>query len=566
MKTLRSLFVLLTVIFLLPYWLRRHIMARVLKLPPVHHRAHVEENLRVPMADGISLAADHYFPSVYGNFPTVLIRSPYGRNSKAGAFGLLMSFSAQRFAERGYHVLIQDTRGRFESEGVFDPYINERGDGLATLDWLKTQPWFNGAVGLWGGSYLGIVQWVISDAEPVKAMMPAITGSQLQQIVYPDGALDLNLAIRWMAIFQALDSGRSLIQGMRQMAKLEQKIAPAFTTLPVIEADKAVVGQPQEFYRKWLEHTDPEDALWQDVHHTMRPQQVAAPVHFIGGWYDFFLRAMLADYNVVKAAGRKPYLTIGPWHHFSEIISLKELREGIAWFDAHLKGDVRGLREKPVQIYVMGADEWRDMDEWPPPSQPTHFYLHAHQGLNQEAPEAGEGADHYRYDPADPTPALGGAQFSPLAGPYDNRPLEARPDVLTFTTLPLSQPLEIIGPVRLQLHVKSSLDSTDFFGRLCDVHPNGRSVNICDGLYRIQSGKTEPQPDGSSCIEIDMWATAYHFKPGHRIRLQVSSGAHPRWSRNLGTGDSITGSEMKVAHQTVCHDTAHASALVLPVV
>jgi putative CocE/NonD family hydrolase len=177
-----------------------------------------------------------------------------------------------------------------------------------------------------------------------------------------------------------------------------------------------------------------------------------------------------------------------------------------------------------------------------------------------------EGVDNYRYDPSNPTPALGGAQFSPLAGPRDNRKLEARPDVLTFTTPPLSQPVEIIGQVRLQLYVKSSLDYTDFFGRLCDVFPNGRSINICDGLFRVRPGKVERQLDGSMCIEIDMWATAYHFKSGHRIRLQVSSGAHPRWSRNLGTGDSITGSEMKVALQTIFHDSTHPSALILPVV
>lgn len=566
MRIVRGLVILFGMFTLLVYRLRRQFLALTLRLPPVHYKVQVETGLRVPMRDGLTLAADHYFPNIPGNFPTILIRSPYGRGKPAGAFGLLLDFSAHRFAERGYHVVIQDTRGRFDSDGAFDPYFNEKADGLATVDWLKTFHWFNGVLGLWGGSYLGIVQWVIADAPPVKAMVPSITGSRLQNIVYPDGAFDLSLAMRWAAIFQALDESKNLLHGLRQMAKVERAIRPAFAVLPVTESDAVALGKPIEFYQKWLEHIRPDDAMWQAVHQSTHPERVTAPVHFIGGWYDFFLRALLDDYAALKAAGRQPYLTIGPWHHFSEIVSLHDLREGIPWFDKYLKGDARHVRPRPVRIFVLGAHEWRDLDDWPPPAQPARLYLHTRQQLTTTAPAADEGADNYLYHPADPTPAVGGTQFSPFAGARDNRKLEARPDVLVFTTLPLHQPLEVIGPVRLELYVKSNLEHTDFFGRVCDVYPDGRSINVCDGLFRIEPGRSARQPDGSQCIEIDLWATAYHFKAGHRLRLQVSSGAHPRWNRNLGTGDDASGRAMQTAIQTIYHDAEHPSALVLPVI
>lgn len=566
MKRFRGILILVAMFTLLVYRLRRQWLALVLRLPPPHYHVQVETGLRVPMHDGLTLAADHYFPTIPGNFPTILIRSPYGRCKQAGAFGLLLNFCAYRFAERGYHVVIQDTRGRFDSEGTFDPYFNEKADGLATLDWLKTHHWFNGVLGLWGGSYLGIVQWVIADAPPVKAMVPSITGSHLQSIVYPDGAFDLSLALHWIAIFQALDEGKNLLHGLRQLARVERTIQPAFTTLPVTQSDTTALGKPVEFYQKWLEHIRPDDEMWREVHQSTQPQRVTAPAHLISGWYDFFLRALLDDYAALKAAGRQPYLTVGPWHHFSEIASLYDLRAGIPWFNNYLKGDARHMRPRPVRIYVMGAREWRDLDTWPPPAQLTRFYLHAHQQLDTDIPAADEGADNYFYNPADPTPAVGGTQFSPFAGERDNRKLEARPDVLTFTTPPLHQPLEVIGPVRLELYVRSSLEHTDFFGRLCDVYPDGRSINVCDGLFRIEPGRGAAQPDGSQCIEIDLWATAYHFKAGHRLRLQVSSGAHPRWTRNLGTGDGIGGQTMQAAVQTIYHDAGHPSALVLPVV
>ena len=464
-------------------------------------------------------------------------------------------------------MLVQDTRGRFDSEGVFDPYFHEKEDGLATIDWMEQQPWFNGTVGLWGGSYLGIVQWVIAGETPViKALVPSITGSQLYSVLYPDGALDLGLALRWMAICDALDrmTDQSLLAELPLIWQVERKVTPAFEHLPLTDVDQAALAKSIEFYHKWLEHTDPDDALWREALETTRVDDVDAPVHLIGGWYDFFLRPMLHDYATLHDAEHTPYLTIGPWHHFNAIVSFADLREGIHWFDAHLKNDPSGLRDQPVRLYVMGADEWREMEAWPPPFQKTHLHLHPTGQLDWSPTQAEHSCDHYRYDPADPTPAVGGTQFTPLAGGRDNRELEARSDVLTYTTPPLDEDLEVIGPVWLDLYVHSSLDHTDFFGRLCDVHPDGRSINVCDGLFRIEPGQGDKQPDGSLRIHVDMWATAYRFRRGHCIRLQVSSGAHPRWSRNLGTAEQLEGTTMRIAEQTVYHDRHHPSALVLP--
>jgi putative CocE/NonD family hydrolase len=322
-----------------------------------------------------------------------------------------------------------------------------------------------------------------------------------------------------------------------------------------------------DFYHLWLEHPEKDDEMWSSIVEHLRPERVTAPAHLVGGWYDFFLRGMLRDYAKLKAAGQQPYLTIGPWHHFSALFSFADLREGLRWFDAHLKGEAGRLRREPVRIFMLGSNKWRDLPDWPPATAVRPFYLSAEQRLTTSAPTGTAAPYRYSYDPSHPTPSLGGNQFSLSAGAIDNRRWEGRADVLTFTSPPLEQDLEVIGEVRLVLYVTSSLEYTDFFGRLCDVAPNGRSTNVCDGLFRVQPGLGECQPDGTLRIEVDMWATAYHFRRGHRIRLCVASGAHPRWNRNSGTGEPLTTcTDLRIANQAVYHDGKHPSALVLPVV
>lgn len=528
-----------------------------------HYRVQVAAGQAVPMRDGIHLATDHYQPQTAEPCPTILIRSPYGRRASAGFFGLLLAMMAQRFAERGYQVVVQDVRGRFDSGGEFNPYFNEARDGEDTLAWIKSQPWYNGKIGMWGPSYLGLVQWAVGSH--LDALVPSVTGSRLEMILYPDGAFDLGLALRWLTVFQALDkyANRPVLAAAPLPLEVELAIRPAFAHLPITEADTVALKQVAPYYRMWLEHPDPDDAVWQDARQTLDISRLKAPVHLVGGWYDFFLRTLLLDYQTLREGGQNPYLTIGPWHHFSNFMHLSgSLGVALDWFDAHLKDNSQRLREKSVRIYVMGANQWREMDDWPPPATETPYYLHQHHQLTTTPPQDLETPDHFRYDPQQPTPAFGGAQFSLSAGPKDNRRHERRPDVLTYTTLPLTYDVEVIGPVRLRLYAHSSRPYTDFFGRLCDVHPDGRSVNICDGLFRINPQHTMVVEGGIWCLEVDMWATAHCFKTGHSIRLQVSSGAHPRWCRNLGSDSPTT---LYCAEQTIYHDADHPSALILPI-
>lgn len=545
------------------YACRRPLLARLLRLPPPVVGVARQENIRVPVATGITLATDLYRPKIDGRFPTILIRTPYGRDN------VLAQFTAQRFSERGYNVVYQDVRGRFGSDGEFEPYVHEAADGQATIEWIVRQPWSDGQVGMWGQSYVGYVQWAAAciGTPHLKSLVPAITTSHLGYD--PERPVGLDIALRWLLLLDAMENdelsplerlGRSYHAGVQ-----DRVIAPGWTHLPLATADEAVLGHPVPFFRTWVEHNQPESPYWAAVDHRSNVQDVAVPVHLVGGWYDIFLGGQLSDYETLRAAGRRPYLTIGPWSHLSFGGRWESLRIAVDWFDAHMKGMRQRLPSQPVRLYVMGAGEWRDYDDWPPAIPTTPYYLGAGRSLSPERPPLDSPPDHYRYDPADPTPNVGGPLLSTHAGPKDNRELEARADVLTFTTAPLVQPLEVIGPVKLVLYVRSSREYTDFFGRLCDVYPDGRSINLCDGLFRVEPGRGEFQSDGCLRLEIDMAATAYRFQPGHRIRLQVSSGAHPRFARNLGTGEpDLAGTQMVAAEQTIYHDSLRPSALLLP--
>jgi uncharacterized protein len=547
------------------YRYRRGLISRLLGLPPALHNVAVERGLRVPMPDGVELVADRYRPREPGRFPTILVRTPYGR--RASGF-----FVSHRMAERGYNVLVQDVRGRFESEGGFDVFAGEDADGQATIEWISDQPWFDGSLGLWGMSYLAYAQWAAAPGAPsfLRAIMPQIGGSRVYPIFYPDGAFNLDLALPYSVLLEEQNTNRggSWLKGLLLQLWIRRRIRRGFMHLPVGEADAEVSGSAKTFFRDWLAHPEASDTYWQDRDYSRRVHEVEAPVHLFSGWYDFFLRELLDDYEALINAGKTPHLRVGPYPHGSLGMMAEVLRETFAWFDQHLKGEPDKAQPKPVRLYVMGADEWHEFDAWPPPAEETRFHLHPNGRLSTEAPPVDSPPDHYRYDPADPTPAVGGPLFglSGKRGAVDNSGLESRSDVLVYTTPPLEREIEIVGLARLELYAQSSLQHADFFGRLCDVLPSGESINVCDGLFRLEQGEWEQQSDGSSRIEIDMWATAYRFRRGHSIRLQVSSGAHPRWNRNLGTGEPVaTAMTMLVAEQTVYHDREHPSTVILPV-
>jgi putative CocE/NonD family hydrolase len=528
------------------------------KLPPAKtHTVVIERDLHVPMPDGVTLLADRYTPRGDERLPTILIRCPYGRR---GFFGLLFG---RLFAERGFQVLIQSTRGTFGSGGVFDPYGNEHDDGLATIAWLKQQPWFSGTLATNGPSYLGFVQWAIArDAgADIQAMAIQVSTSNFHSRTYAGGSFGLYNALTWTYIM-AFQEERNRFSRMRT----GRKFRSIFAHLPLRDLDQLAIGQHSPFFQDWLEHTEAESDYWQRRNFEKTVKDISTPINLVGGWYDIFLPWQLRDYRILRDAGKQPYLTIGPWAHSSFGMMAASVRESLAWFNAHLLGDSGQLRKMPVRIFVTGANEWRSIPDWPPPNtQPQRFYLQPGKALAPTLPEASE-PDHYRYDPSDPTPAVSGPVLMGKSLPTDNRQLEARPDVLTYTSTPLENDLEVIGTVQADLFVRSSLEHTDFFARLCDVDQRGKSLNVCDALLRVTPGRPAVAADGVLHITIDLWPTAHRFRQGHRLRLQVSSGAHPRYARNTGSGEPLgSATKLLVADQTIYHDPEHPSGMVLSV-
>ncbi len=558
------------------YKTRRTWIGKALRLPPAHYVVGVEKHLRVPMRDGVTLEAEHYYPQAPGSFPTILIRTPYGLSTDwLRLYSAIINFPVQRFVERGYHVVVQSTRGRFGSEGRWLPFFHEAADGRATMEWIARQPWFNGSLGLFGSSYLGYAQWAVAaDAPPyLKALVPAITTANLISALWPDDeTLGLDTAARWMLVTLGPNHTPSTWEWLWLGLPWGQDryLREAFQHLPFNEVDEAITGQPLRFFREWLQHSTVSDPYWQAVDFRRDIPRLTVPAHLITGWYDLFTRYQLEDYQALKAAGQQPYLTVGATSHLSLYNQVLTSQEGLAWFDAYLKNDPSRLRRHPVRIFVMGANggAWRDMDDWPPPAQDARYFLQCRRYLSIETPAEVCTPDRYVYDPGDPTPAIGGPLLSLAAGPHDQRELESRSDVITYTTDSLREEVEVIGSPRAELYVRSTRSAarTDFVARLCDVYPDGKSINICDGFVRLAPGKGEAQADGSLKITIELWPTAICFQRGHRIRLQVCSGGHPRWSRNLGADEPLaTATHWQGAEQMIYHDRAHPSALVLPI-
>jgi putative CocE/NonD family hydrolase len=536
-------------------------LSRLFKLPPADtYAVRVERDLQVPVRDGTVLLADRYYAPQRPNAPTVLVRSPYGRS---GIWALLF---ARPFAERGFQALIQSCRGTFGSGGTFNAFRDEESDGLDTLAWLKQQPWFSGEIATMGPSYLGLVQWAIAaQAGPVlKALSLQITASDFRTVSYPGESFGLDTALTWTQL--VAHQGEPLRNRLRSQRQAAKQLQQAAMHLPLREADLIVAGQPVPFYRDWLDHSEPDDPWWQPVVFSDAAEAITAPVHLLGGWYDIFLPRLLADYVRLRQAGRRPYLTVGPWVHTSFAAFPYMVRESLIWFRAHLLGEQGRLRPAPVRVFVMGRNRWKNLADWPPPGyQPQRWFLQPTGRLAPQPPGAAS-PDRYRYDPAHPTPAVGGSSLSRNAGPKDNRAVEARPDVLVYTSARLEHEVEVIGPLRADLFVQASLEHTDFFVRLCDVDPKGRSINISDGLVRLRPGDPTVGDDGVWRITVELWATAHCFKPGHRIRVQVAGGSHPRYARNPGSGEPLaTATRLLPAEHTIYHDAAHPSAILLPV-
>jgi uncharacterized protein len=529
-----------------------HLIERMLGLPPPATRDLViERDLQVPMPDGAVLLADRWAPRAGStSLPVALLRTPYGRR---GAFG---AGTARPLAERGFQVLIQSTRGTFGSGGAFDPMRCERDDGLATLQWLVKQPWFGGTAVLCGASYLGYVHWAVADRLPpeVKAMIPQVTESALTlEFLRPDG-FSLETPFGWGVMVAGQERRGAMLRGIVQARRTRR----ALDTLPLGQADTAVIGRHSDYIQDILAH-DSGAPRWAGIDHRPGVAEVSVPVSSVGGWYDIFLPGQLRDFQILQEAGRPARLTVGPWTHTSPGAFRASVRETLGFGLAHARGENPPERA-PVRLFVMGEEAWRDFASWPPPGYaPQRFYLQPGGALSGESAR-GWPPDRYRYDPADPTPAAGGVRLSGTAGRVDNSALEARADVRTYTTGRLDQDVEVIGEVSAEIWFRSSLAHADVFVRLCDVDPRGRSRNVCDGLVSLSGA------DEVSCATVRLWPTAHRFKAGHRVRVQVSSGAFPRYGRNPGTGEPrATATALRPADQEVYRDTAHPSAIILPV-
>lgn len=532
---------------------------RVMKLPPAPNRAvQVERDLRIPMPDGVHLLADRYVPSGDGRPPLVLVRSPYGRR---GIWGLLFG---RVLAERGFQVLVQSCRGTFGSGGILDPFgPDEHDDGLATLAWLREQPWYPGVFGTTGPSYLGMVQWAIAaDAGPdLKAIAAQVTSADFRAPFYAGEAFYLETALTW--VDQVARQEQRFAYARQSRA--ERRLRPIMNRLPLRDLDRLATGHSVAYYQEWLAHNEPGDDYWKGRRFTDTLDRVTAPVSMVGGWHDIFLPLQLRDYAALRRAGHEPYLTIGPWRHADQNAAAAWVNDSVAWLSAHLLGDRSGVRQEPVRVFVTGAEEWRDLPGWPPATREQRWHLQPGGVLAQEPSVPGE-PDRYTYDPTDPTPNLAGAVGLQGKARVDNRVLEARRDVLTYTSVPLPGDLEVFGEVTADLFVRSSREHTDFFARLCEVQPTGASVNICDALVRLVSGRPAPEPDGTIRVRFTLWPVGHRFRRGHRLRLQVSSGAHPRYARNPGSGEPLaTATTLYLAQQQICHDPDHPSAIILPV-
>ncbi len=538
------------------------VMSRPLKLGPSRNEITIDRGIRVPMRDGTILLADHYAPVTSQPRPTVLMRTPYGR-------GWQMAMMGRPFAERGYHVLLQSCRGTFGSGGVFTPGMDEAADGQDTVAWLRRQDWFNGRLATAGPSYLAFTAWALALEPPpeLTAMALYVSPHDLAAAGFGHGPFELYNLLLWTDLMAHQELHGSARMMWRTMTA-DKRLANALDRLPIAATGSTIGGSAVPWYGDWLAHPDSADPYWTGYSAVAALDRVTVPTLLISGFHDFFAEQTMRQYQALRGRGVTTGLTVGPWTHMNIDMGLA-IRETLAWLDAYADGNgaAAAPRRSPVRVWVSGTEQWQELPEWPPAAAvPTTFHLQAGGGLTTAQPDADTEGTSFTYDPADPTPSVGGRVMSLRAGgSLDNSPVEARSDVLTFTTEPLETAVEVAGGPVVRLHVRSDNAYFDIFARLCDVSPDGRSANLTDQIYR--SSPATVMPGEAWQVDIPLTDIAHVFRPGHRIRLQVSGGAHPRFSRNLGTdADLIHGTQTAAVTHHIQHTDTSPSALILPIV
>jgi uncharacterized protein len=494
----------------------------------------------VPVEGDLSLSTSIYRPDTNGTVSAILVRTAYAKE--------LFRTEGTFWASHGYCLVVQDTRGP-------SSYFDEANDGEATVKWIQGQDWFNGHLGLHGMSYLGFTAWATASRcrDDVDAISVSYFSSDRISSWYPGGSIGLEVALAWSAM-QDSDKDESDAE-----PNLSGPVAglDAYLHLPLIDADKVQSGRKIPFFRERVTHWG-DDPHWKPLDFSHVLSDGCPPTLLFGGWYDYQRQYLWEDYGRLRQAGVAHRLVMGPWMHGGGWAEGNA--EALRWFDTYVQTRGNAV-QLPISFFVTGLGEWREVADWPEPGTETERWYLGASGSLAAAPSEEAAPTRYTYDPTDPTPSVGLAAFdAERAMPCDNRELEERPDVVTFTSDTLEEPLTLFGPVSATLWVNSSAESADFFVRVTDVHPDGASHNVINTLRRIED---DPQLHSEPLkLEFDLGPCAHRFDKGHRLRVQVSSGAFPFYGRNLGTGeDMATGTRVVVAQQTLFHDTLHPAHL-----
>lgn len=561
----------------------------------------VERNVMVKMRDGVRLATDVYRMKGVEQAPVLLLRTPYNKD------GLQMN-ERDRFLRAGYIIVSQDVRGRYASEGVFEPHKNETADGVDCMEWIVSQPWCDGNMGMFGGSYLGGTQWLPARENPkaLKAMVPEVTFSDMYEGNTHPGGVKVLHDLRW-TVANIL---RDVVRRKREAGEsvpVESELPDVNTVLNVLPiAGHPMIEQYTPFYKEWLDHPTA-GAYWDSISPSAGYRNITAPAMNISGWYDIFIDGTIKNYIGMKEQGasaeaRRPKLILGPWTHMnftgkfpekdfgkqasSDAIDMNGMK--LRWYNRWLKGEQNGVdTEDPVLIFVMGINQWRTERDWPlPDTKYADYYLHSsghansmngNGTLSTTKPSASQSSDTYTYNPMNPVPTVGGQVILPgdnSMGPRDQQEVERREDVLVYTTPALDKAVEVTGNISLQLFISSDAPDTDFVAKLVDVYPDGTAMILTGGILRARYHKSFYEenllePGHVYELDINLLATSNVFLPGHRIRLEVSSSNFPQFERNSNTGGTIAGEtadRYRKAINTIHHCENYPSRLVLPII
>lgn len=556
----------------------------------------IERHKPVRMRDGVVLYADVYMPAAPGRYPTIVTRTPYGVQ-RDGVHQTMI-----KFAQRGYAVVVQDVRGRYESEGKWEPFRDEAKDGYDTIEWAAAQPFSNGKVATQGGSYLGHNQWQAASLNPphLVAAFPSLASTNIYaNWITMGGAFRLSFNYGWGVVRMPNRIMLPQYWHTEAFTPEELKYANILMHLPLQDGDLQSAGAIVPHYRDWIRHESYDD-YWKAISDEERFDKIKVPTYVSGGWFDIFVMGTINGYVGMKNKGATPEarngarMIIGPWGHgpsqkfgdvdFTPAAYVDQFETELSFFDYHLKGIKNAIEtDKPVRLFYMGVNQWRAETDWPiPGTQYRELYLGGGNAnsvrgkgtLTFEKP-AKSATDSYRYDPQSPVPTVGGNNCCgtpTLSGPRDQRPLEQREDVLVYTSEFLEKPVTIAGLVKMKLHAATDGRDTDWMVKLVDVYPDGFAMPVSEGIIRarFREGPDKMKlltPDRVYEYEIEMTGTANVFRPGHRIRVDITSSNFPQFDRNPNTGDPLgTSTKTRVAQQTVHHGGTKLSHIVLPVV